>query len=66
MSCIWSILEKSKRQFHYSSNVIENESFTKWQVLSSIAKIFEPLSLIVAVIVPAENIVQKMWLVKHD
>ncbi|XP_076661053.1 uncharacterized protein LOC143364799 [Halictus rubicundus] len=52
--------------FSYSVNVNNNETHTKRTILSTIAKIFDPLGLLGPVIVVAKILMQQLWQLKVD
>jgi len=54
----WEILEDA---FEFSFNYTSFETTTKRQVLSSIAKLFDPLGLISPIIIKAKILMQELW-----
>ena len=52
--------------FKFSIHVDNHERITKRNILSSIAKIFDPLGLLSIFVVKAKLILQKIWLCKLD
>ena len=60
---------ESHRGFFFSFNITVEQfkgNLTKRKVLSSIAKIYEPLGWLTPIIITAKNFIQKLWLAKID
>ncbi|GFS81175.1 uncharacterized protein NPIL_334101 [Nephila pilipes] len=63
LSMLWG---SSTDTFSYKVTVNTNSSFTKRDVLSDIARIYDPLSLLGPFITKAKIFMQQLWLLKID